>query len=184
MNTVSSDKKFKKTLFWFTSTFIAIHILISSLYIFNSIDFLPARLVSIYKKLLVLGPFFADDWITKSPHLYISHSSLKGIWLPPIDVSQENLLAFKNSPWRYNQLKWTNYHRYLSHKAYEEIQDLKYIEGREGQASLELIQYGRQLRYPESDSIRFLLTWNTWIPLNQVVKIDTAFNVVFKAKKE
>lgn len=178
------DKKLKNILFWLTSVVIAIHILVSSLYIFYSIDFLPDRVVSVYQKFIVLGPFFADDQITKSPHLYISHSTPTGCWLPFRDVSHENLQAFKKDPWRYNQLKLTYYHRYISREAYEAIHVLKYIDGSEGWASSELIRFGKQIQQPESDSIRFLLLWNEWMPLDEEVKIDTAFYVIFKAKRK
>ena len=182
MNPASSNQKFRKTLFWFTIIFLSVHIFLGSLSILYPIDFVPGKLNSFYKKLIVLGPFFIDTRIKTSPHLYISDSSPSGDWLPFQDIAQENFSNFQQHPWRYDKLKWSDYERYVTREAHTEIHLLKNIDGSEGKASLELTRYISMVQHSQSDSIWLLFVWNTWQPDSQSVKTDTAFNVVLKPK--
>ncbi len=183
MNLISSNQKFRKVLFWLATLFFAFHILLALQAIFFKIDFLPARVNSFYKKLIVLGPFFSDSRITTSPHLYVSCPSSSGEWLPFRNVGLENFRDFQTYPWRYDQLKLSDYERYVSRKAYKEIKALKYIDGSEGIATTELIQYVIRLQPSQTDSIKIIYIWNTWQPESQSTKTDTAFAVIYKPKK-
>ncbi len=183
MNPVLSNLKFRKTLFWVTTIFLTIHILLGSLSIFFNINFLPDKLNSFYKKLLVLGPFFTHTRIATSPHLYISYSS-SGSWSPFQDVGSKNFADFQQHLWRYNRLKWSDYERYTGRKAFKEIKSLKHIDGSEGIATAELIQYISRLQlHTQSDSIKLVYILNTWQPESRSVKTDTAFAVIFKPTK-
>lgn len=183
MNLISSNQKFKKVLFWLATLFLAFHILLALQIIFFKIDFLPSKINSFYKKLIVLGPFFNDTRITTSPHLYVSYPSSSGEWLPFRDVGLENFTNFQTYPWRYDQLKWSDYERYVSRKAYKEITALKYIEGSEGAATTELIQYVIRLQPSQTDSIKIIYIWNTWQSESLSLKMDTAFAVLYKPNK-
>jgi hypothetical protein len=183
MNSTSSNQKFKKVLFWMATLFLALHILLAIQSIFFKIDFLPGRINSFYKKLIVLGPFFSDTRIQTSPHLFVRYPTSSGEWSPFHEAGLANFRDFKNHPWRYDQLKWSDYERYVSRKAYTEIRALKYIDGSEGMASAELIQYVRKLPSSEPDSVMLTYIWNTWQPETRSVKTDTAFAVMFKPTK-
>ncbi len=183
MNPVFSNQKFKKVLFWLTALFLTLHLLLAIQTIFLKIDFLPSKINSFYKKLIVLGPFFSDSRIITSPHLYVSYPSSSGEWSPFRDVGQENFAYFQKHPWRYDHLKWSDYERYASRKAYKEIKPLKYIDGSEGVASAELVQYVKRLQSLQPDSTRLIYIWNTWHSESQSIKTDTAFTVIYKPKK-
>ena len=78
---------------------------------------------------------------------------------------------------------WSDYERYVIRKANPEVKSLTEIDGSEGAASLELIQYLNLLHPDKPDSIMLLCVWNTWQPVIKSVKLDTAFFVVYKSKK-
>jgi hypothetical protein len=181
MSQDSSNRKFRKILFWFTTIFLVGHIVFTAQCIFIKADILPGKLNAFYKKLIVLGPFFMETRIVSSPHLYVSYLSNDGKWSAFQDMGKENFTEFQEHPWRYNKSKWSEYERYVTRKAYNEIHSLKYIDGSEGIASSELIQYVSS-QYPQSDSVRLVYLWNTWQPESQTNKTDTGFHVIFKPK--
>ncbi len=180
MDQISSRDRFRKILFWFTTIFLAFHILLALASVFFTINFLPRKITSFYTKLVVLGPFFTDARITTSPHVYISkHNSSVG-WSPMRDIGYERFLEFQHQLWRFDKLKWSDYERSIAFKAYAEVDSLKQIDGSEGNFSKELIRYA-SLRVPAAvDSIKVLYIWNSWQIENGSVKKDTAFYVTFK----
>lgn len=183
MNSSSSNRKFRKTLFWLTTIFLGIHIVLCSLVVFVKVDFLPAKLNSFYSRLIILGPFFSADRISSSPHLYVSTFSPEDGWSPFRDIAHEHFVKFQQHPWRYNELKWSDCERYLAYKSYDEIKSLRIIDGSEGTATVALMQYMNMCYSSVPDSIRLVYVWNIWQPQSRSIKVDTAFNVVFKPKK-
>ncbi len=182
MNLHSSNSMLNKILFRITITLISIHIVLAAQYIFFNLDIFPTKIKSFYKKLVILGPFFSDDRIAVSPHLFVSYPSASGVWSPFRDMAQENFNTFQQHPWRYDKLKWSDYERYVMRKANPEVNSSTEIDGSEGAASLELIQYLNVLHPNKPDSIMLLCVWNTWQPAIKSVKSDTAFFVVYKLK--
>ena len=180
---ILSHIRFRKILFWLTTIFFGMHILITLQFILFNSNFLPSKVNAIYNKLIIIGPFFSDDRIVVSPHLYLSFSTPSGGWSPYRDVARENFSDYEQHFWRYKKLMWSDYERYIADKAYEEIKYLKIINGSEGVASNELTQYVHSLQH-QADSIQLLYIWNTWQPTRQSYKSDTAFFVAYRPIKD
>jgi hypothetical protein len=183
MDQISSRNKFKRILFWFTTIILTIHISLGLSGIFFTINFLPHKLNSFYKKLVVLGPFFSADRIVTSPHVYISTLASSGEWSPAKDMGLESFLEYRHHPWRFDKLKWNDYEQHVARKAFPEIDSLKQIDGSEGNFSKALIRYASMSLPPDIDSIKVLYIWNSWQVESKSVKMDTAFCVTFKPKQ-
>lgn len=67
-----------------------------------------------YRRLVLLGPFFSEDRIQSSSHLYVRYKQEGQGWSSFIDESDQYFRDYRRKPWRYDLLMLRNYARNLS----------------------------------------------------------------------
>jgi len=68
---------------------------------------------SLYRRLILLGPFFQESKIKASAHLLIS-SYQNGSWSQFIDYGHKNRGEYLKRPWRYDKLHSNDFEQYIT----------------------------------------------------------------------
>lgn len=130
---------------------------------------------ALYNQLILVGPFFQEDRLKNSAHLYVSYK-VNDQWSPFTDHAQRQLEVYRKYPWRYESLHVGDLERYLSRQ----------VGHSQGSATIDAVQRSRAFRELNQfvveelvpmpvDSIWLLYGTNLYLPKSHTVRFDTIF---------
>lgn len=130
---------------------------------------------SLYRRLILLGPFFQESKIKASPHLFIS-SYQNGSWSPFIDYGGRNREEYLKHPWRYDKLHSNDFEQYITRQMASPKKLRHYEEMKGSKAFRELNQFIVSQYFKEpTDSISLLYGLNLYLPETNSFRFDTIF---------
>jgi len=169
--------------------FISLHVLLAAIALWAPRSVVYGNPVTkLYRKLILVGPFFSERAIKTSGHLTVQYKS-GNEWSLPRDHAAEGMLDFSTRPWAYAKLRTGAFERYLlAATANQKMKTglTKAIET--SKAFHELNQFVvreyliRQHPGANVDSIKLLYTWKTYLSVGKTYQIDTAFLFTYNPK--
>jgi hypothetical protein len=150
--------------------------------------FIPAeslrknRLISIYRQLFVLGPFFSESRIKSSHHLSVRYKSKEG-WSEPREFVNENFVYFSRLPFRLDKLPFNDYEKRLSYIVGNEAQRSSFDIVKKSQAFRELNEFILQeyIIIPV-DSMQLIYGWQQYDPRVEKFRLDTVFHYTYNTR--
>lgn len=131
-----------------------------------------SRVLTFYRRLFVLGPFFQEPRIVKSPHLWVSLYK-DSAWSPPHDNGCSDVNISGAS---YHAIKVRAFEEFLGGQAAERIP----LNGR-SRAERELEDYVRsRVQDSGADSVGVAYVFRRAAPRENEVAADTVFYLKFK----
>jgi hypothetical protein len=147
------------------------------------------KIVTIYKQLFILGPFFAESRIKSSHHLSVRYKS-QGHWSSSREFVHENFLFFSRHPWRLDRLPYNDYEKRLGYLVSKLAQHQTFEQVKKSSAFRELNSFILQEYVGQpADSINVLYGWQEYNTTKRSHTLNTVFNYTYnpgnidKAKK-
>jgi hypothetical protein len=159
---------------------VFVHVVLCLCVIFIPATNLPKnKVITLYRQLFVLGPFFADSRIKSSHHLSVRYKSKDG-WSAPREFANENFLAFSKLPLRFDRLPFNDYEKRLSYSVGELAQHKSFEAVKKSAAFRELNEFILQeyIGVPV-DSINMIYGWQQYDPRSEKFQLDTVFNYTY-----
>jgi hypothetical protein len=171
-----SDLSLRKRIGLAATVVVALHIVLSLVFTLTPNAAQHAGLVGLmYKRLMLIGPFFNESRIKTSPHLYI-RTYENGRWSSARDFANENYVFFQSHPWRQDMLRMNYFERYISKKVGQRNKPLELGELNESGSFRELNQFVLREYIPHSiDSISLVYGLNRYFPETNTSGFDTTF---------
>ncbi|HTE29875.1 MAG TPA: hypothetical protein VK666_05840 [Chryseolinea sp.] len=132
-------------------------------------------LISFYRKMVVLGPYFQAFRLTSSWHLLVS-TKQNGSWSSLVDHTDDDFKQYSRQPWRYDLLHSGDYENFAAWEV--SVKDQKSI----GEVSAQrhfraLNQYVvHELIDGPVDSVMLVYVCHTYRPDHKNYQVDTLFN--------
>jgi len=169
---------------------ISIHIAISLYVLVVPFQFQPKhKLVSVYRQLVVLGPFFTESRIKHSHFLSFRYKQHQG-WSVTREFTKEQFYAYFNSPWRIDKLSYINYERQLGFAIGAVAARVPFENVKTNSSFRELNEFlVQEIIKAPVDSIQIIYGLDQFIPDTKSYSLDTVFvytynpNLIGKAKK-
>ena len=96
-----------------TCVLIGIHLSLALVSLLLPAEYSPSKVITLYRKYILVGPFFQDKKITHSTHLYVAYFT-EGKWTTPRDYGFEDYIHYTKYPWRYDKLHGGDYATYAA----------------------------------------------------------------------
>jgi hypothetical protein len=137
------------------------------------------RVITVYRQLFVLGPFFSESRIKSSHYFSVRHKT-EGKWSPPREFVNENFLAFAKRPLRFDRLPYNDYEKRLSYTVGELAKTKNFEEVKKSSSFRELNAFIlKEYLKVSVDSITLLYGLETYNPESKTFKLDTVFNFTY-----
>ena len=175
--------KYRKVIATIALVCIVVHLLFCCFFTFVSNPKLTRTKVGIfYQNLVLLGPFFSEDRIQSSSHLYSRHKDKQGRWSAFKDNSEEYFNAYNHRPWQCSNLVLRDYSRYVLRDVSRDLKstDIRSIKKTSSFKKLHrmLVHEGAQTGEVDSIQVMGILRW--YIPTRNAVRMDTLFTIDYK----
>ncbi|MEJ7645507.1 MAG: hypothetical protein WKF87_13000 [Chryseolinea sp.] len=102
---------FRKLVGRITFLLIVLHVSIAVISLLLPQDYAPLKLITFYRKYILIGPFFQDKRIRHSTHLFVAYHK-DGKWSDARDYANDDFVYYTNHPWRYDKLHAGDYASY------------------------------------------------------------------------
>jgi hypothetical protein len=173
-----SPTAFKRKVGRIASLLIGAHLLVAFFCLFAPADYNPFRLVGLYRKFILVGPFFKDEHIRYTNHLYVSHYG-RGKWTVPRDYGHEAFDYYTRHPWRYDKLHEGDFAAYGAWA----LSGVRQSDIRSSKAFLELNNYvTSELIGRPVDSVALVYVRRQYHPAKKTVAIDTIFEHIYNPR--
>jgi hypothetical protein len=138
-----------------------------------------------YRRLVLLGPFFSEDRIRSSSHLYVRYKQEGREWSLFTDESEQSFRGYWRQPWRYDLLMLRNYARSLSSSisAIPKQAPFGEIKGSEDFKKLHAFVVRDFPGDHRIDSIQVVCVTRRYVPEERAVHIDTVFNFNYNPRE-
>lgn len=171
-------------------TVVTLHVTLGLYVVFTpDHSLIRAKVVKIYKQLIVLGPFFTESRIKSSHSLSIRYKRNNN-WSPPREFGKEHFLFYCRNPWRCDKLPYSEYEKRLSDRVGKLAKAKTFERVKNNSSFRELNGFMLQefIKAPV-DSISMVYALNHYNPKKGSYKLDTIFiytynpTTIGKAKK-
>ena len=97
-----------------TLVIVALHVAVGLYFFFTPRKLQPQnRVASLYRQLVLLGPFFTESRINYSPYFSIRYKS-QGTWSEAREPGRESFSSYLNEPWQVRHLAYIVYEKQLT----------------------------------------------------------------------
>jgi hypothetical protein len=148
----------------------------------RSYKFHRTPLGSLYHRVFLIGPFFAEQRIASSTHLYMRYKVMNGSWSEPASYTDRAHRKGISIVFQYNDYKHDDLLRYFARSYRSHKTDVK----KTNEQICILCRYGiNELIPPEQavDSINLLFIHNTFVQKNAPPAPDTVWNVALNPER-
>jgi hypothetical protein len=161
-------------------TLFAVHLLLCAYFAFAPTARLSRSHIGIfYRRLVLLGPFFGEDRIQTSPHLFARYKE-GGEWSPVSD----NGLTHSPTLWQYGGRMKQDYVQYLSRSiSRSKNKDPEKIRKTANFKRLHHYLAGKTFAGKEPDSVQLIYVVRWYVPETKVVNADTLFNFKYDPRE-
>ena len=153
---------------------ISLHIVLSLYLLFSPAQFRVTGMATVYRQLVLLGPFFAESRIKTTRYLSIRYK--QDTWSTFRNLSQEHFAAYRASPWRWDHLANIGYETDLAHTLATVVKGLP-LDSIKGSAAFQELHgflIGEFITMPV-DSVQIIGHGITYVPTSQGFQSDTTF---------
>ncbi len=93
---------------------VAFHILLSLIVFFVPAQVLPHnKVITLYRQLVLLGPFFTESRIKYSHHLSVQYKK-NDVWSEPREFGKKRFSEYIDRPWQVQNLAYIGYEKMLA----------------------------------------------------------------------
>jgi len=158
---------------------VILHIAFSVVVLRSSRKQNSSGLRSLYSHLILLGPFFQESRITSSPHLYISYK-VNDSWSPVADPGIANFTFYREHPWRYDKLHYSDFERYIALQVGQKARSKEFQDVQHSRPFRELNHFIlREVIREPVDSVSIVYGLNFYSPETKAMRFDTVFNYTY-----
>ncbi|MBL7858221.1 MAG: hypothetical protein JNM57_11085 [Cyclobacteriaceae bacterium] len=149
-------------------------------YYFSSPPTSSGLVRKVYSGIFLLGPFFNEDRIKASAHLYIL-SRRNEQWSAPVDYGSKNFQQYTTNPLRYKALKFSDFERYTARKVSQALQKENFDIVSTSSVFRSLNGFIQDIYFEgdSPDSIRLIYVVKAYNSGSKAYALDTAFNVCY-----
>ncbi len=150
---------------------LGLHVFIAISSLLLPAHYSPLKLITFYRKHILVGPFFQDERIKYTSHLYVSYLK-DGKWSLPHDYAYENFIYYTQHPWRYDKLHEGDYEAYAAWS----LSEVKASKVHSSKAFRELNQYVTAALIKRAvDSVSIVYLRKHYQPETDDFRMDTLF---------
>lgn len=178
----------EKYTFQFRIGIIALTIVVLHVVLAFYVVFVPEKrlvrhkIVSIYQKLFVLGPFFSESRIKSSHYLSVRYKQ-HGKWSSPREYGKEQFLLYSRMPWRIDRILYNDYEKRLAFKVGELTSKPSFENIKNNPSFRELNEfYMTEYIQTPVDSVHMVYGLHLYIPKTKTYMLDTIFNYTYNPK--
>ena len=155
---------------------ISLQIVFCSYLLFSPKQFrVKNGIVTVYRQLVLLGPFFAESRIKSTRYLSIRYKQ-RNAWSSIRNLSQEHFAAYHASPWRWDQLAHIGYETDLAYTMGTVAKGRPFEAIKSNSTFQELNGFLIQEFIPMPvDSVQVIGHGITYVPTSQTFLPDTTF---------
>ena len=155
---------------------ISLHIVLCLYLLFAPAKFRSQNgLVSVFRQLVLLGPFFTESRIKSTRYLSIRYKQ-DGAWSSFRNLSQEHFEAYRARPWRWDKLAYIGYETDLALTLGRVAKGRPLDAIKNSSSFQELNGFLIQEFIPEQvDSVQVIGHGVTYVPTSQTFLSDTTF---------
>lgn len=166
-------KRYRNTITTLALTLFAVHLLLCAYFIAVPANRLSRSHLGIfYRRLVLLGPFFGEDRIQTSPHLFVRYKEGEE-WSPVSD----NGLTHSPTVVQYGDRIKQDYVQYLSRSvSRSKNKDPEKIRKTTHFKRLHRFLADKTFAGKEPDSVQLIYVVRWYVPATKVVNADTLFN--------
>ncbi len=159
---------------------VTLHVVISLYVVFVPKDSISRlKIITLYKQLVVVGPFFTESRIKTSHYLAVSYKR-DGKWSTPREYGKEYFLHYTRRPWRFDKLPYNDYEKRLSYEV-GQFSGLKTFEKIKANSSFRELNNFVLKEYINApvDSLTLTYALNEYIPEIKSYNLDTVFTYTY-----
>ncbi|MEP6734699.1 MAG: hypothetical protein ABJA70_04210 [Chryseolinea sp.] len=159
---------------------LTIHIMLACTALLFPLASRSNRLLTVYQRYVLSGPYFTDETVRTSHHLYVGYKS-GGKWAGKKDYAQQDFEDYCKAPWRYGKLHLRRYPLYLARRLAQHDQPGEGLCTSPSLMALRKFSEGQWIGQ-RVDSISFLYSTRTYDVQSSSYSIDTIFSVKCNAR--
>ena len=153
---------------------VSLHVVLSLYILFFPAQFRVTGIATVYRQLVLLGPFFTEARIKSTRYLSIRYK--QETWSTFRNLSQEHFAAYRASPWRWDQLANIGYETDLAYTlaTVAKGRTLDSIKGSSAFRELNGFLIGKFITM-DVDSVQIIGHGITYVPTTRTFLSDTTF---------
>jgi len=162
---------------------LLLHLLLCIYCVVTPDRFIPRNSVTtIYRNLILLGPFFTESRILDSHYLSYRYK-IADSWSDVRHLSREHFALYSEVPWRIDHLSAINYERYLLRSMHETANGYSFQEVRKTKPFRELNSFlVNEVVTQPTDSTQITYTTDRYLPDTKSFALDTVFTFIYNPK--
>jgi len=140
------------------------------------------RIVSVYKQLVLLGPFFTESRIKSTRYLSVRYKN-QNTWSSVRNLSREHFASYHTNPWRWDKLSYVAYETHLARSVENIAKGRPFEAVKKSAAFRELNGFLIQefIKTPV-DSVEIVGHAATYVPRSRAYLLDTTFVFTYNPK--
>lgn len=159
---------------------VMLHIAIASIVVFSPQGSLRGyKIITVYKQLIVVGPFFTESRIKTSHYLAVRYKR-EGNWSSEREYGKEYFLSYTRRPWRFDKLSYNDYEKRLCYEVGKFSENKTFEQVKSNSDFLELNNFllNEYIKMPV-DSLSITYALNEYIPKINSHNLDTVFRYTY-----